>query len=171
MCAYWAITRKGKIRLHTFAGHVDVWGILVFAKERKMKEDGQRRGISGKDDQLRGASIEGLGGCRQDMQVSFARSPHKASLSKEGVRRTLVSSLLQLTVMRSLLDQVQNLGCESFIGDRPCCKKRFRITLVSSCCSQAGSAFIALGQIDRSRSASRRKERREPYLLIVHSPF
>ena len=58
-----------------------------------MKQNGQRRGISGQDDQLADSTIERLSG--------------------------LVGSFLVLLVVGSLLDKIENLLGESLIGLGP----------------------------------------------------
>lgn len=71
-----------------------VWGVLVFAKKRQVEQDGQRSGVGSEDDDLGDTTVEGLGG--------------------------LVGSLLQLAVVRGLLDEIENLLGEGLVGDGPC---------------------------------------------------
>lgn len=47
----------------SLAGDIDVRNVLVFSQERQVEEDGQRRGIGSKDNDLRGSAVEGLGRC------------------------------------------------------------------------------------------------------------
>ena len=58
-----------------------------------MQEDGEGRGVGGEDDDLGDAAVERLGG--------------------------LVGSLLQLLVVRRLLDDVEDLLAESCVGRGP----------------------------------------------------
>lgn len=58
-----------------------------------MEEDGKGRRVSGEDDDLRHSAVEGLGG--------------------------LIGALLQLSVMRGLLHDVEDFLRESRIGYRP----------------------------------------------------
>ncbi len=56
---------------------------LVFAQKREMEENGKRSGVGSQNDDLGNSSIEGL--------------------------RSLVGPLLELTIMRRLLDDIENL--------------------------------------------------------------
>lgn len=58
-----------------------------------MKQDSQRTGIRSKNDKLSSTAIQGFGG--------------------------LISSLLELTVMGSLLDKVEDVLSKSLVGDGP----------------------------------------------------
>jgi hypothetical protein len=58
-----------------------------------MQDDGQGRGVGGEDDELRGSAVERLG--------------------------CLVGALLQLAVVAGLLDEVEELLGEGFVGDGP----------------------------------------------------
>lgn len=58
-----------------------------------MHQDGQRGGVGGQDDDLGDTSIEGLGG--------------------------LVGALLQLTVVRCLLHEVEDFLGQGAVGDGP----------------------------------------------------
>ena len=58
-----------------------------------MEQDGQRGGVGGQDDNLRDTTVQRLGG--------------------------LVGTLLQLAVVRSLLDQIEDLLRQSAVGDGP----------------------------------------------------
>jgi hypothetical protein len=58
-----------------------------------MEEDGERGGVGGEDDDLRDTTVEGLGG--------------------------LVGTLLQLTVVAGLLDDVEDLLGEGRVGNGP----------------------------------------------------
>lgn len=75
-------------------GNVDVGNVLVFAEEGQVKENSQRAGVGGQDDDLGDTAVEGLGG--------------------------LVGALLQLAVVGGLLDEVENLLGESLVGLGPC---------------------------------------------------
>lgn len=61
-----------------------------------MEENGQWGGVGGEDEDLRDTTVEGLGG--------------------------LVGSLLQLAVVRSLLDQIQDGLGKGSVGDGPGCE-------------------------------------------------
>jgi len=67
---------------------------LIFAEKRKMQENCQRSGISCEDYNLRDTSVQGLGG--------------------------LVRTFLQLSVMRRLLDEIEDFLGKGGIGDGPC---------------------------------------------------
>lgn len=60
-----------------------------------MEKDGEGSGVGGEDDDLGDAAVESLGG--------------------------LVGSLLQLLVVRGLLDDIEDLLAESCVGDGPGC--------------------------------------------------
>ena len=74
-------------------GDVDVGDVLVLAEQRQVQEDGEGRGVGGEDDDLGDAAVERLGG--------------------------LVGTLLQLLVVRCLLDDVEDLLAESCVGRGP----------------------------------------------------
>jgi hypothetical protein len=63
-----------------------------------MQQDGERSGVGGQDDDLGDTTVQRLGG--------------------------LVGSLLQLLVVRRLLDDVEDLLAESCVGGGPGWKKR-----------------------------------------------
>lgn len=83
----------GRGSLTYLAWDINVRDVLVLAQKRQMEQDRERRGIRGQDDQLRGTTIQGLGG--------------------------LVRTLLQLAVMGRLLDQIQDVLSQSLVGDGP----------------------------------------------------
>ena len=69
------------------AWNIDVWNVLVLAQEWKMEENGERSSVCGEDDDLADTTVEGLG--------------------------SFVGTLLELAVVRGLLNDVENLlGCE-----------------------------------------------------------
>ena len=70
-----------------------IGGVLVFAQQGQMEEDGQRRGVGGQDDDFRNATVESLG--------------------------RFVGTLLQLAVVRGLLDEVEDFLREGLVGDGP----------------------------------------------------
>lgn len=74
--------------------HVDVRNVLVLAKKRQVKEDSQRAGIGGKDNDFGNTTVESLG--------------------------SLVGTLLQLAVVGGLLDKIENFLAESLVGLGPC---------------------------------------------------
>lgn len=74
-------------------GNVDIWHVLVLAEEGKVEEDGERGGVGREDDDLGDTTVEGLG--------------------------RLVGTLLQLTVVAGLLDNVEDLLGEGRVGDGP----------------------------------------------------
>lgn len=74
-------------------GDVDVWHVLVLAEEGEMEEDGERGRVGGEDDDLGDTTVERLG--------------------------RLVGTLLQLTVVAGLLDNVEDLLGEGRVGDGP----------------------------------------------------
>ena len=59
-----------------------------------MEQDSERGGVGGEDDDLRDTTVEGLGG--------------------------LVGALLQLAVVGSLLDEVEDFLRKSLVGLGPC---------------------------------------------------
>lgn len=75
------------------AGHEDIRSILVFTKKGDVQKDSERIGVRSEDDDFRGTTIECLG--------------------------RFVCSLLQLTVVRSLLHKVQEVLGEALVGQRP----------------------------------------------------
>ena len=75
------------------AGHEYIRSILVFAKKGDVQKNSERVGVCSKDDDFRGTTIEGLG--------------------------CFVCSLLQLTVVRSLLHKIQEVLGEALVGQRP----------------------------------------------------
>jgi hypothetical protein len=104
----------------TFAGNVDVGCVLILAEQREMEQDSQRRRIGSEDNDLRGSSIERLGGYKDTSFVSRDLC-NLGNHSEQKCRKpTFVSSLLQLAIVRRLLDKVQDLRCQSFIGNWPC---------------------------------------------------
>lgn len=70
--------------------YVNVRGVLVFAEKGKVKKNSQWGSIGGEDNNFTDTTVEGLGG--------------------------LVGSLLQLTVMLSLLNEIEDLLGESAVG-------------------------------------------------------
>lgn len=62
--------------------NVNVRDVLVFAEKRDVEQDGERGGVGGQDDNLGDTTVEGLG--------------------------CLVGALLQLAVVRGLLDEVED---------------------------------------------------------------
>lgn len=81
-----------------------------------MKEDGEGGGIRGEDDEFGGSAVEGFG-CWMVL-VGLLDLDDEIGIGIGG-KRTLVSTLLQLTVMRSLLDEVEEGLGEGFVGERP----------------------------------------------------
>lgn len=75
-------------------GHEDVWDVLILAEQRQMEHNLDGLNVSGHNDEFANTSVECL--CR------------------------LVGSLLELLVMRCLLDKVQDLICECGICQREC---------------------------------------------------
>lgn len=73
--------------------YVNVRGVLVFAEKGKVEKNSQWGSIGGEDNNFTDTTVEGLGG--------------------------LVGSLLQLTVMLSLLNEIEDLLGESAVGDGP----------------------------------------------------
>lgn len=71
----------------------DVCDVLVLAEKRDVEEDGKRSGVGGEDDDFGDTTVEGLGG--------------------------LVGTLLQLTVVGGLLDQIEDVLGEGGVGDGP----------------------------------------------------
>jgi hypothetical protein len=71
-------------------GDVDVGDVLVLAEEGKVEQDGEGAGVSGEDDDLADTAVEGLGG--------------------------LVGALLELAVVSSLLDEIEDLLGQSLIS-------------------------------------------------------
>lgn len=47
----------------SLAGNIDVRDVLVLSQKRQMEEDGERRGVGGEHNDLRGTAVEGLGRC------------------------------------------------------------------------------------------------------------
>lgn len=74
-------------------GNVNVGCVLVLAQQRDVEEDGKRSGVGGEHDNLGGSTVESLGG--------------------------LVGTLLELAVVGSRLDQVQDLLRHGGVGDGP----------------------------------------------------
>lgn len=74
-------------------GHVDVGGVLVLAQQRNVQEDSKRSGVGSEHDNLGGSTVESLG--------------------------SLVGSLLELAVVGSRLDQIQDLLGHGGVGDGP----------------------------------------------------
>lgn len=74
--------------------HIDVGNVLVLAEKGEMEQDGKRGGVGGKDNQLGDTAVEGLGG--------------------------FVGTLLQLTVVSRLLNEIEDLLGKSLIGLGPC---------------------------------------------------
>lgn len=77
----------------SLGGHVDVGHVLVLAQQRQVQQDGERGGVGGQDDDLGDTAVQRLGG--------------------------LVGALLQLLVVRRLLDDVEDLLAESCVGGGP----------------------------------------------------
>lgn len=75
-------------------GDKDVRDILVFAEEGEVEEDLKRLGVSGHDDELADATVEGLGG--------------------------LVGALAELLVVAGLLDEVEDLLGGGGVSKRDC---------------------------------------------------
>ena len=73
--------------------HTYIRSVLVLTQERQVQQDCQRRRVGGEDDDLGDTSVESLG--------------------------RLVGALLQLTVVRGLLHEVEDLLREGLVGDRP----------------------------------------------------
>lgn len=74
-------------------GDVDVGDVLVLAEKGKVEQNGEGAGVSSKDDDLADTAVEGLG--------------------------SLVGTLLELAVVSSLLDEIEDLLGESLISLRP----------------------------------------------------
>lgn len=74
-------------------GHVNVRGVLVLAQQRDVQEDGKRSGVGGEHDNLGGSTVESFG--------------------------SLVGTLLELAVVGSRLDQIQDLLRHGGVGDGP----------------------------------------------------
>lgn len=83
-----------------------------------MEQNGQRGGVGREDDQLGSTAIEGLGGCSK-VSTGTTRYDMQNAASSGWDHLTLVRTLLQLAVVRSLLHQVQELLGESLIGQGP----------------------------------------------------
>ena len=86
---------------------------LVFAKEGKVEENLQRFCIGSQNNELSLSSVQGLGGCRSGAELDLTKSDvNPVDL------HTLVRSLLQLLVVESLLQKLQNRGTGSRISER-----------------------------------------------------
>lgn len=77
----------------SLGGHIDVGHVLVLAQQRQVQQDGERSGVGSQDDDLGNTTVQRLGG--------------------------LVGTLLQLLVVRRLLDNVEDLLAESCVGRGP----------------------------------------------------
>lgn len=76
----------------SLAGNKDVRNVLVLAEQGKVEDDLDGLNVSGHDDELADTTVEGLGG--------------------------LVGTLLELLVVRSLLDEIEDLVGEGGISQR-----------------------------------------------------
>lgn len=70
--------------------NVDVWDVLILAEEWEVEENLKWIGVGGEDDDLGDSAVEGLGG--------------------------LVGALLELAVVSSLLDEIEDLLGQSLIS-------------------------------------------------------
>ena len=70
--------------------------------------------VRSENDNLRGSTVQGF--------RCYNNGLGSEDLEKTGqkVRRTLVGTFLQLSEVRSLLNEVENVLGECLIGDRPC---------------------------------------------------
>src|SRR3981189_864435 len=84
-----------------FRANIHVRDILVLAEQGQVEKDGEGSGVGGEDDDLGGAAVESLG--------------------------CLVGSLVQLLVVRGLLDDIEDLLAESCVGDGPGCANVRRV--------------------------------------------
>ena len=75
-----------------------------------MKKNGERCGVSSEDDNFRNASIQRFGCC--GTLVEYSRSWMRGL--------TFVGTLLELSVVRSLLGDVENLLGQSLVCYWPC---------------------------------------------------
>lgn len=75
------------------ARHINIRHILILAQQRQMQQNRQRGGIGSKDNELGRAAVQRLG--------------------------SFIGTLLELPVVRRLLDEVKDVLSEGFIGDGP----------------------------------------------------
>lgn len=85
-----------------------------------MQQNGQGRSVRRENDQLGDAAIERLGRCVCGIRsVAIPERPLRVDLG--GWKQTFIRTLFQLTVMRGLLNEVEDGLAEALVGDGPCC--------------------------------------------------
>jgi hypothetical protein len=90
-----------------------IWHILVFAQQWKVEEDGERSCVCSEDNNFADTAVESFGSYLIISFMLFAIS------GTESAERTLVGSFLELAVMRSLLDDVEDFLGKRCVGNRP----------------------------------------------------
>lgn len=141
-------TAEGSLRRHEDVGHVletqrslitscksgAHLTYLLFAQKRKMKKDLQRLSVRGEDDDLSDTTVESFR-CFLGITVSG----EKIQTFRD---HTFVGTLLQLLVLVSLLDQIQDLdGQQSQKKVIKSCHYTLRTELAKAGSSARGQAF------------------------------
>ena len=95
---------------------------LVLTQQRQMEEDFKRLSVSSKNDKLRNATVQSLGGCEAKAQiVNWVGVLHRAlQQSCDEVGLTFVGTLAQLLVVGGFAHQIQDLEGQLVIGKRVC---------------------------------------------------
>ena len=83
---------------------------LLFAKKRKVEQNFEGLGISSQDDNFCDTTVQGLGGCIWLVNGLLVTSVQLA--------RTFVGTLLELLVLRRLLDEIEDLQTARRAGER-----------------------------------------------------
>ena len=99
----------------SLGGDKDVWDVLVFAEKWEMEDDLDRLDVGCHDDKLADPSIEGL--CSLVGPVGMSTSLLILDMDESSVH-SYRSPFLELLVVRSLLDQVEDLTNRSAFTTR-----------------------------------------------------